>query len=221
MLVPLSLEPEPVSLIEPRWRTRWPLAQVIDPADHVVPWAQAGRLLARLHRALVTDADAVLETGGPRGLQRALGRLSPGSPESDVILRAARGLPLEVWRSRPGRPATIVHGDWHLGQMGRLPTETDWRLLDIDDVGVGDPLWDLSRPAGFWAAGLLTDVEWEAFLHAYRDAAGPAVPPAPTDPWGVLDPIARAAVIRAAAADPRGAGEDQAMLLSACARMPA
>ena len=48
---------------------------------------------------------------------------------------------------------TLVHGDWHLGQLARVDAE--WRLLDIDDVGLGDPAWDLGRPAGFWAAGLL------------------------------------------------------------------
>jgi hypothetical protein len=45
-----------------------------------------------------------------------------------------------------------------LGQLG-------WRLgalvlIDVDDLGVGDPAADLARPAGFWAAGLLPDGDW-------------------------------------------------------------
>jgi predicted trehalose synthase len=44
---------------------------------------------------------------------------------------------------------TLVHGDWHLGQLGRRGEH--WVLIDVDDLGVGDPAWDLARPAGFWA----------------------------------------------------------------------
>jgi hypothetical protein len=51
----------------------------------------------------------------------------------------------------------------------------------VDDLGVGDPAWDLARPAGFWAAGLIPDDDWAAFLQSFRDAEGPAVPPG--DPW--------------------------------------
>ena len=57
--------------------------------------------------------------------------------------RAAR----PVWRAgSPDRPATLVHGDWHLGQLGRRSATTPWMLIDVDDLGVGDPAWDLARP---------------------------------------------------------------------------
>jgi aminoglycoside phosphotransferase (APT) family kinase protein len=127
-------------------------------------------------------------------------------------------LPGEVWRAgSPGRPTTLVHGDWHLGQLGRRAGT--WVLIDVDDLGVGDPVWDLARPAGFWAAGLIPDGEWAAFLEAYRDAGGPAVPQG--DPWPVLDPFARAAVIHAAASGVAHGDDDetQSALLAACARM--
>jgi aminoglycoside phosphotransferase (APT) family kinase protein len=104
-----------------------------------------------------------------------------------------------------------VHGDWHLGQLGRRSVNAPWILIDVDDLGVGDPAWDLARPAGFWAAGLIPDDDWAAFLRSYRDAGGPAVPHG--DPWPVLDPFARAAVIQAAANHP----DDE--LLAACERM--
>jgi aminoglycoside phosphotransferase (APT) family kinase protein len=102
-----------------------------------------------------------------------------------------------------------VHGDWHLGQIGRQCGP--WLLIDVDDLGVGDPAWDLARPAGFWAAGLIPDDDWNTFLEAYRGADGPAVPAG--DPWPVLDPFARAAVIQAAAHNP----DDE--LVAACERM--
>ena len=77
-------------------------------------------------------------------------------------------------------PDVLVHGDWHLGQLGRW--RDGWRLLDIDDLGVGDPAWDLARPAGFWACGLLPDEDWQAFLDGYRTAGGPALE-ADGDAW--------------------------------------
>lgn len=128
-----------------------------------------------------------------------------------TIRRAAAELPAEVWRAgSPNRPVTLVHGDWHLGQLGRL--SGSWVLIDVDDLGAGDPAWDLARPAGFWAAGLIPDDDWARFLDAYRDARGPAVPAG--DPWPVLEPFARAAVVQAAAHHP-----DDELLQAACARM--
>jgi hypothetical protein len=50
-------------------------------------------------------------------------------------------------------------------------------------------------------------------VESYRDANGPALPNG--DPWPVLEPFARAAVVQAAAHHP-----DDELLLAACARMP-
>ena len=90
-----------------------------------------------------------------------------------------------------------------------------------DDVGVGDPAWDLARPAGFWAAGLIPDDDWETFLDAYR-GSGPASRTLPGgDPWPVLEPFARAAVVHAAASGLAhgDCDETQQALLAACERM--
>ena len=92
-------------------------------------------------------------------------------------------------------------------------------VIDVDDLGVGDPAWDLARPAGFWAAGLIPDPDWESFQAGYRDARGPALPPG--DPWPVLEPFARAAVVHAAATGAARHEDDgtQDALLAACERM--
>jgi aminoglycoside phosphotransferase (APT) family kinase protein len=130
-----------------------------------------------------------------------------------TVRRAAAALPDAAWRARsPDRPATVVHGDFHLGQLGRSDASAPWLLIDVDDLGVGDPAWDLARPAGFWAAGLIPDDDWAAFVDAYRDTDGPALPAG--DPWPVLEPFARAAVVQAAAHH-----RDDELLLAACARM--
>lgn len=203
LLTPVSPVPERMG---DRWRTRWPCVRTLAPEPDSVPWADVARLLARLHNSAV-DQRLPLH-GWPARLRRALGAARGNA----TIAGAAAGLPIHAWRGgSPERPRTLVHGDFHLGQVGHR--DGDWCLIDVDDLGVGDPAWDLARPAGFWAAGLIPDRDWATFVDAYRAAGGPAL--APGDPWPVLEPFARAAVIQAAAGDP---GDD--LLMAACARMP-
>jgi aminoglycoside phosphotransferase (APT) family kinase protein len=205
LLSPLGVVPEQV---DRRWRTRWPRVETVVPQPECVPWAEVGRLLAGLHGEATPRRTP--PHGWPHRLRRAVDALR-NSP-IDIIRLAAAELPAEAWRAgSPGRPTTLVHGDWHLGQLGRQSATAPWLLIDIDDLGVGDPAWDLARPAGFWAAGLIPDDDWAAFLRSYRDADGPAVPPG--DPWPVLEPFARAAVVQAAAHH----HDDE--LLAACERM--
>jgi aminoglycoside phosphotransferase (APT) family kinase protein len=209
LLSPLTMIPEPVGL---RWRTRWPRVETVVPQPECAPWSDAGRLLAQLHGEPVTKR---IPHGWPHRLRRML-----RTTDDDTIRHAAAELPGEVWRAAsPDRPTTLVHGDWHLGQLGCLSATPPWLLIDVDDLGVGDPAWDLARPAGFWAAGLIPDDDWAAFLQSYRDADGPALPPG--DPWPTLEPFASAAVIHAAAAGVAHGDDDetQAALLLACERM--
>jgi hypothetical protein len=206
LLTPLDTASERVGL---RWRTRWPRVETVAPQPECLPWADAGRLLARLHTERLQQR--VPPHGWPRRLRRAVD--TQRQTRDVTIRRAAAGLPDVVWRAgSPNRPATLVHGDWHLGQLGRLTPASTWTLIDVDDLGVGDPAWDLARPAGFWAAGLIPDDDWMTFVQAYRDEGGPALPSG--DPWPVLDPFARAAVVHAAANHP-----DDELLLAACVRM--
>lgn len=203
-LSPLSTVPQPEGV---RWRTSWPRVEIVAPQPDHLPWAEAGRLLARLH--VEPKPTRVPPHGWPHRLRRAV-HTARGH---DVVRRAAAELPAAAWRAgSPDRPSTLVHGDWHLGQLGRRSATGPWLLIDVDDLGAGDPAWDLARPAGFWAAGLIPDDDWTVFLDAYRDAAGPALPPG--DPWPVLEPFARAAVVQAAAHHP-----DDELLIAACARM--
>lgn len=207
LLEPLAAVPERVAL---RWRTRWPRVETVVPQPECAPWADAGRLLAQLHGEPIPVR---MPHGWPHRLRRILRYTSDAT-----IRRAAAELPDEVWRAgSPGRPITLVHGDWHLGQLGRRGAH--WVLIDVDDLGVGDPAWDLARPAGFWAAGLIPDEDWTTFIESYRDAGGPAV--AAGDPWPVLEPVARAAVVHAAAAGVAHGDDDetQSALLAACQRM--
>lgn len=200
--------------------TAWPHVGVLAPDDPDLPWAEAGTLLARLHR--VTPPPDLPGHGGVGRVLRALARVPVGEHSGllrEVGERLARHL-AEAGERHTLRPIRVVHGDWHLGQLARTPA--GWRLIDLDDLGSGDPAWDLARPAGFWAAGLLDDASWEAFLGAYRGAGGPAVPTA-GDPWPALDLPARCAVFVAAVRELRrieqGDGEAARALLGAIARM--
>jgi hypothetical protein len=65
-------------------------------------------------------------------------------------------------------------------------------------MGLGDPAWDLARPAAWFATGLLAPEIWQRFLGAYTAAEGGAVPSA-GDPWPQLDVPARALTVQTAA----------------------
>lgn len=195
-----------------RLATVWPRVTVLSTIDQP-PWADTGHLLARLHRMPVLDDPPRL--GGHSRLARAIAVLRT---RGDLGWLADLG---ETWADRlqhEGR-TTLAHGDFHLGQLGHTPLRRSWKLLDIDNFGVGEPAWDLSAAAGFHAAGLLDDDSWRAFLDAYREGGGPAVPP-DGDPWPALAATARAALLISAVQALRAdAAEAAQQLIDACRRL--
>ena len=168
---------------------------------------------------------------GPAKAARAVHRLraalaGTSHEAAGPVLRAWSALP--AWARgeapMPG-PAALCHGDLHLGQLVRYPADGPWRLIDVDDLGLGVPAWDLARPAAWYACGLLPPDEWTRFLTAYQHAGGPAVPP-DGDPWPALDVPARALTVQTAArATAKAAAEDRPLdevelsMIDACARM--
>jgi hypothetical protein len=211
-----------------RLATVWPRLETLSPDSAEIPWAEAARLLAAVHTGPVPPGAARLVLGWPARVERAAERVRRGTDGGAprVVLSAADALLAELDKHGNHGPAdaplTLVHGDWHLGQLGLGPG--GWRLLDIDDLAVGDPAWDLARPAGFWAAGLLPDGDWAEFLGAYREAGGPAVP-AEGDPWPRLDIPARSAVVVAAAraltrVHQDGWDDAAEALVATCLRLP-
>lgn len=195
-----------------RLATVWPRVTVLSTIDQP-PWADTGRLLARLHRMPVLDDPPRL--GGHSRLARAIAYLRG---RDDLGWLADLG---DAWADelRHERHTTLAHGDFHLGQLGHTPLRRSWKLLDIDNFGIGDPAWDLSAPAGFHAAGLLDEDAWQVFLDAYREAEGPAVP-ADGDPWPVLSTTARAALLIAVVQALRAEADEVAReLIAACRRL--
>jgi aminoglycoside phosphotransferase (APT) family kinase protein len=228
------LLPEPVALgtagRETVWGTVWPLVTVLPEDVDDAPWAESGALLARLHQIPVpAPADSLPVQGAVARCRAALARLGavtrvadsrgvllpePLTDAARIVRDAADGLPEASWSpwGGSGRPRCVVHGDWHLGQLGRLrhgvgADPAPLRLIDVDDLGVGDPVWDLARPAAFLAAGLMPPGAWPALLDGYRDGGGPALPSPSVDPWPVLDAVAQSCLVLAAAGAVRRAVE--------------
>ncbi|MFE2146599.1 phosphotransferase, partial [Streptomyces sp. NPDC059456] len=157
-----------------------------------------------------TADGAVPAADGPAGARGAAGArtgsaLVPGPaegrPAGDLVRAAARTLPAWVRGEAPApRGGALCHGDLHLGQLVRGPGPGGgWRLIDVDDLGIGTPAWDLARPAAWYAAGLLDTGTWVTFLDSYRAAGGPAAGPPGSDPWPELDLAARALTVQTAA----------------------
>jgi len=181
----------------------WPVGHALGPADaDAAPWERAGALLARLHTAPV-GLGALGSLPPANVLRRLADRVTrlrgrAGHPLVDQVLAAAGTLGEPSAAAGPGRPTTLVHGDFHFGQLVALPG-AGWRIIDVDDLGLGDPAWDLARPAAWFAAGLLAGDRWAGFLDAYTAHGGPAVPADRAGPWPALDLPARALTVEYAA----------------------
>ncbi|CAL9323412.1 hypothetical protein SUDANB51_01502 [Streptomyces sp. enrichment culture] len=226
LLSPLA--PAPLDL-RGRLVTLWPYGTPVDPDDpDAAPWEAAATLLARLHRTPAPEDLPPMR--GPAKAAQAVARLRAGAaahPAAAPVLRAWNALPAWARAETPLPDATtLCHGDLHLGQLVRHPAPAGpWLLIDVDDLGVGVPAWDLARPAAWYACGLLPPDEWTRFLTAYREAGGPAVP-ADGDPWPALDTPARALTVQTAAravakavAAGRPLDEVEQAVVDACDRM--
>ncbi|MYU02547.1 phosphotransferase [Streptomyces sp. SID8366] len=213
--------------------TSWPYGTPVDPdAPAAAPWEAVAGLLAGLHTSTPHPASPPMR--GPAKAARAVTRLRAAlgadpHPAARPVLDAWAALPAWARAEAPmPGPAVLCHGDLHLGQLVRYPApDGPWRLIDVDDLGLGVPAWDLARPAAWYACGLLPPDDWTRFLSAYRQANGPAVP-ATGDPWAALDVPARALTVQTAAlaitkalAAGRPLDEIEQAVVDACARMPA
>ena len=140
-----------------------------------LPWAAAGALLARLHLTPQSRIEGVpaVARRGQSGLASAVRRvesLPVGTTDLSNPHRCSARVSSPEPVVRPDgirRRSSTATGTWAAARP-----RAGWRLLDVDDLGTGDPAWDLGRSAGFWAAGLLDDLDWHDFLDGYRASGG-------------------------------------------------
>nr|WP_232546792.1 phosphotransferase [Streptomyces antimycoticus] len=194
-----------------------PVAELPGPLPAMRGPVKAARAIARLRAAALPDSAAIRAVlhawaglpGWARGVDRTDRTDRVDLDRTDRRDRTDSGDHTDRTDSGDHRDRTdhrdradrreadrLCHGDLHLGQLIRHRA-TDWRLIDIDDLGLGDPAWDLARPAAWYAAGLLAPEDWDRFLGAYRAAGGPAA--GQGDPWPRLDVPARALTVQTAA----------------------
>ncbi|MFF0752295.1 phosphotransferase family protein [Streptomyces sp. NPDC004267] len=227
--VPSSVSPLPAPRTPfPAGRplTAWPYGTPVDPDDpDAAPWEAAARLLASLHRVPVPPGLPAMRAPVKAALAVArMRRAAPDHPAAAAVLRAWRTVPEPG--SGPGAYRALCHGDFHLGQLVRPGGGPSWRLIDVDDLGLGDPAWDLARPAAWFAAGLLAPEVWARFLGAYEAAGGPASGGPGADPWSRLDVPARALTVQTAAlavakstVEGRPLDEVEEVMIDTCARI--
>ncbi|MER5206419.1 aminoglycoside phosphotransferase family protein [Streptomyces sp. NPDC002825] len=226
-LPPLPLPRSGPDALDGRPVTLWPYGPPVAPEDpDAAPWEEAARLLALLHRTPPPPglAERLPDMRAPAKAALAVDRMRRTAPD-----HPAAATVLDAWRTVPEAPAAyrlLCHGDFHLGQLvrdTRPGRHGPWRLIDVDDMGLGDPAWDLGRPAAWFAAGILPPEVWSRFLGAYREAGGPAVD---ADPWERLDVPARALTVQTAAlalakstAERRPLDEVEEVMIDTCARI--
>ncbi|MEV8634553.1 phosphotransferase [Streptosporangium sp. NPDC051023] len=234
----IMLEPvtEEVETVGGRLVTVWPAGTPVDHLDpDAAPWEAAARLLARLHAVPVRTLPPLPGAGGPARVAATVARLQGDSAAALVVRRAMACLSLDSPATAGQAPAPeagpgagsgahgLAHGDWHMGQLVRIGDE--WILIDVDDLGIGDPAWDLARPAAWFAAGLLDPGVWHRFLAAYRAAGGLAAG-ADGDPWERLNLPAQAMTVQLTAAavanaerEERPLDEVEQVLVDTCQRI--
>lgn len=220
-LQPISLPRPIVQLLQSgSLGSLWPRVETLSPETPAVelPWGEGGLLLSRLH----TRAAPQVPAGGIGRALRALAWLECSRGESaEPVLAAAATLPAPELTFAGG---TLIHGDYHFGQLGRPAGVAQWRLLDVDEVGTGAPLSDLGRIAALFAVGAIGPAQWQDFVAGYR--AGPSGLLGAAGPiWHLVDPHARWAVVIAAAGllrrppDEANAGQLLTEFLKACHRI--
>lgn len=186
--------------IEDRLFTVWPAAETHLPNSvDQFEWVESAQLLASLHNLSVRTKRLVRPAGwlGRLGhLKTKIEACRAFPDERKTLLAALETLPRFSSTTWHENNTSLVHGDWHPGQVVRSSNQL--KLIDCDDVGLGNPMWDLARVAGWSLAGVISHEVWTSFFNHYA-AARQLTNQQIETVWQNLELPARAATILSAA----------------------
>ncbi|RZT89060.1 Ser/Thr protein kinase RdoA (MazF antagonist) [Pseudonocardia sediminis] len=128
---------------------------------------QLGDLVGRIHR-LLHPAEFVLPRFNPLG--RVAARIED-APIPDVDRRVLTEMLDEIAAQLPRldfpHAPTVIHGDAHVQNL-MVPADGKPILIDLENVAIGHPEWDLAVTATEWqVAGFWTDEQYQEFVEGY------------------------------------------------------
>ncbi len=226
------------TLRQGRIMSQWPFAEALTISEDEIPWHKCGKLLAELHQIPIAvnnfPFSLPIATAAKRW-QKSIAELKSlnfidhrlKAPWLIVEEMTAKLTLPKIYSAR----THWIHGDWHLGQLVRekseQKSEMNLKLIDIEDMGLGHPVWDLARPGAFYAAGLLDPEDWSSFLNSYLTAGGPAFQARRNETfWEILGPAVEVLSLQCAAVglrkaylEERSLGDDEQAFIETCARI--
>jgi Ser/Thr protein kinase RdoA (MazF antagonist) len=139
--------------------------------------AEVGAALAGLHLAAAScPAELGDLTPGREQISEAIDALERDAVLGPDVVAALRAGHRRLLDRLPGRPALVLHGDAHAGNL--MATADGWRWIDLEETCRGPAEWDLVCMADQAGAAA------PAALRAYAEASGRPVPTAAElAPW--------------------------------------
>ena len=146
--------------------------------------AGCGRILATIHAVSKADVAPLDGTDRLDRVAQVLDVLPVRRPAFEYALRRLRAT------RPPPRPATLVHGDFRLGNLVMGPdgirAVLDWELAHLGDP-VEDLGWLCATPWRFGGPGAVAGIgDVETLLAAYREHGGPSVGPDEVRWWQIF-----------------------------------
>ena len=157
-----------------------------EPVDAIEPFAVLGEMTARMHLAFVADADGSAAAGVDQWGRAAVARVHADcradldeavrliDGEEGARLRARRdaiAARMDSLAEIDSTPIIDIHGDFHIGQVLRVPDEPGYRyaFVDFDGSPVLSPEERMRRqPAARDVAGMLASIDHLARVVNYR-----------------------------------------------------
>ncbi|MBN9791795.1 aminoglycoside phosphotransferase family protein [Pseudonocardia sp. TMWB2A] len=130
---------------------------------------QLGTLLRNIHSLeQPVSANALLPRFDPLGRVAARIACAPICEADRISLSESLArISVEIEALEFQLPVTIIHGDAHVQNL-MVPKGGDPVLIDLENISIGQPEWDLSVTATEWqVAGFWSDDQYQSFVDGY------------------------------------------------------